>query len=113
MWTYIARRLLQAVATVFLLSILFFLLVRLQPGGPCGGISAMGCNENLHLDQPLANQYLIWAGRMLHGDFGLSVNGQEIGPMILEKLPPTILLVAVSLVLQQLIALPLGIFAAL
>jgi len=112
MTTYIVRRLIQTAVTLFLLSILFFLLVRLQPISPCGGVS-FGCSESLHLDQPIANQYLWWMGQLLHGDFGDSVNGQPIGTIILQHLPPTIVLVLVSLVIQQLIALPLGILAAL
>jgi peptide/nickel transport system permease protein len=110
MWVYIVRRLAQAAATLFLLSILFFLLSRLNPSTPC---FTLGCTENLHLDEPLSNQYLTWIGQLLHGDFGTSTFGQSVGTVILEHLPPTVVLVGVSLIIQQLIALPLGIFAAL
>jgi peptide/nickel transport system permease protein len=109
---YIARRLIQAVITLLVLSLIFFLLLRLSPGAGCVGAS-QGCTELLHLDQPIANQYLFWLGDILHGNFGISARGDPIGTMILQKLPPTILLVGVSFVLQQLIALPLGILAAL
>ncbi len=112
MAAYIARRLIQAVITLLVLSLIFFLLLRLSPGAGCVGAS-QGCTELLHLDQPIANQYLFWLGDILHGNFGISARGDPIGTMILQKLPPTILLVGVSFVLQQLIALPLGILAAL
>jgi peptide/nickel transport system permease protein len=113
---YIARRLLQSLATLFLLSILFFLLLHLQPGGPCGASpspATQGCIRTLHLDQPLANQYLAWVVGLLHGNFGTSAEGLPIGTLILQGFPPTALLVIVSLVVQQLIALPLGVLAAL
>lgn len=110
MGPYIVRRLLQTVATLFLLSILFFLLTRLQPASICNGLN---CVQALNLDQPLSNQYLDWIGPLLHGNFGTSVGGQPVNLIIEQHLPPTILLVAVSLVIQQAIALPLGIFAAL
>jgi peptide/nickel transport system permease protein len=110
MTAYIARRLLQSVVTLFILSILFFLLARQNAGNPC---ATAGCTQLLHLDQPIANQYLTWISHIVHFDFGTSSTGDNIGSVILQKLPPTVLLVGVSLVIQQMIALPLGIFAAL
>lgn len=112
MAAYIARRLIQAVVTLFILTLVFFLLLRLSPGAGCASVT-LGCTELLHLDQPIANQYLFWLGDILHGNFGTSATGEPIGTMILQKLPPTLLLVGVSFVLQQVIALPLGILAAL
>jgi peptide/nickel transport system permease protein len=116
--TYVVRRLIQAGITLVLLSIVFFLLVRFRPGGPCSGPdlfkhAAFGCAENLHLDEPISNQYLYWLGSLLHGDFGSSVTGVSVRALIMQKLPPTLLLVVVSLTIQQLIALPLGMLAAL
>ncbi len=115
MGTYIVRRLIQAAATLFFLSIVFFVLSRLQPGGSCStyGVTAAGCLATQNLDQPIANQYLIWIGDLLHGNFGISTGGQPVGTIILQGLPPTVVLVGVSLFIQQAIALPLGIFAAL
>ena len=111
MTAYIVRRLVQSVVTLFILSIMFFLLARQVAGNPCG--TDQGCTELLQLDQPIVNQYLSWIGHIARGDFGTSSTGQAIGEVILQKLPPTIVLVGVSLVIQQLIALPLGILAAL
>lgn len=112
MAAYVARRLIQTAVTLLILSLLFFLLLHQQPGGPCGG-AATDCTQRLHLEDPISTQYLDWIGSLLHGDFGNSASGLPIGTLILQKLPPTILLVGVSLVVQQLIALPLGVFAAL
>jgi peptide/nickel transport system permease protein len=113
MGAYIVRRLLQAFATLFILSIVFFFLARLQPGGPCATASGLGCAEMLHTDQPVANQYLSFLGDLAHGNLGLSSVGIPIGTLIAQKFPPTLLLIGVSLVFQQLIALPLGVLAAL
>ncbi len=110
MTAYIVRRLVQSVVTLFILSIMFFLLARQVAGNPC---ATLGCNELLQLDQPITTQYLSWIGHIARGDFGTSSTGQAVGDVILQKLPPTIVLVGVSLVIQQMIALPLGILAAL
>lgn len=109
--TYIVRRLLQTVITLFLLSVLFFLLVRLQPYNPCAS-GTLGCTELLHFDEPLSTQYISWMGAILHGDFGISTDGDPIGTLLVQKLPPTAELVLISLLLQQMIALPLGILSA-
>lgn len=110
---YIVRRLSQAVLTLFLLSILFFLLTRLNAQNPCAA-GMMGCVEMLHLNDPVTTQYVDWLGGLLHGNFGYTVQGgMAIGPMLLIRFPSTVMLVGISLVLQQLIALPLGILAAL
>lgn len=111
MTTYIVQRLGQAIILLFLLSIAFFLMVRFQPGGPCAQ-QAIGCIQEQHLDQPFANQYFYWLGRILHGDLGTSIGGQPVTEVVRQKLPPTVLLVGVSVILQQFIALPLGILAA-
>lgn len=111
MVTYIVRRLGQAVFLLFLLSIMFFLLVHFQPGGPCAS-QQIGCIQAQHLDQPIANQYVIWVSNTVRGNFGLTVGGQPVSQEIAQKLPPTIVLIGTAVVLQQLIALPLGVLAA-
>ncbi|HLJ65999.1 MAG TPA: ABC transporter permease [Chloroflexota bacterium] len=108
MTTYIIRRLIQAVAVLFLLSLLFFLLVRLQ----ATSCQSLGCTELLKLDQPVATQYVSWMGSILSGNLGYSGTGVPIGAEISQRLPATIILVGFSLIIQQLIALPLGMLAA-
>jgi peptide/nickel transport system permease protein len=120
MTVYIIRRLLQTVVMMIILSVLFFLLVRFQPSSACS-YTAYGCQEMLNLDEPVTSQYLAYVGNLLHGNFGSSSGsfvgglsaGQPIGTEIANRLPPTIILVGVSFLLQQLIALPLGMLAAL
>jgi ABC-type dipeptide/oligopeptide/nickel transport system permease component len=70
MAAYIGRRLIQAVITLFVLTLIFFLLLRLSPGAGCSS-GTLGCTELLHLDQPIANQYLFWLGDILHGNIVL------------------------------------------
>jgi peptide/nickel transport system permease protein len=123
MTTYIIRRLIQAIFILFGLTIVFFVILHLTPGGPCAALGAGGaagaakiqaCIRRLGLDQPLTTQYINWLSNYLQGNFGISyTTGQPVASVILQKLPPTILLIGVSYFFQQLIALPLGMFSAL
>jgi peptide/nickel transport system permease protein len=111
MTTYILRRLLQALVLMFLLSIMFFLMARFQPGGPCPDLN-IGCIQAQHLDEPVTNQYYFWVSQLVRFDFGLDASGQPVSQVISQKLPATILLAGTAVFFQQLIALPLGILAA-
>ncbi|UGS25236.1 ABC transporter permease [Microbacterium resistens] len=118
-------RLSSSVLVFILIAIGLFLLVRLAPGDPvdmmippdAGGadreafIEAM--RERLGLDQPLPVQFVAWFGALLRGDLGYSyANGQPVGQLLLGRLGPTLLLTGTALVVGLLIAVPLGILAA-
>ena len=61
------------------------------------------------LDKPFLTQYFVWLGNLLHGDMGTSyISGQDVFPTFLSKLPATLLLTAVSIVLTIVISVPLG-----
>jgi peptide/nickel transport system permease protein len=118
---YIFSRLLQAVPTVFLASVAIFLLIRLIPGDPAlllAGpdatpqvIAAM--RQKMGLDEPLPVQYMIWAGRALRGDLGASmISRYEVWRLLRMRLPATLELTVTAFILTLLIALPLGILAA-
>lgn len=111
MTTYILRRLGQTVIMLFVLSILFFILVRFQPTSGC--YAQLGCQELLKLDEPVTSQYLTYLNNLIHLNFGLSTTGVPINMLIAQRLPATIVLVSVALTFQQLIALPLGMLAAI
>jgi peptide/nickel transport system permease protein len=120
--TYILRRLLQAVFILVGLSVVFFVILHITPGGPCaafegGGIAAaakeQACITRLGLNRPLVVQYFSQMGVYLHGDLGQSVSGDSVSSVIAQKLPATLLLMGSSYLVQQMIALPLGVFAAL
>ncbi len=144
MGLYIARRLLQAAALVFVLSILIFGLVNLAPGGPLAGYGqarhispekARTLKRQLGLDQPLPTQYLVWlAGNdwmkvdldgdgifestgsrrgILRGDFGFSfTTRQPVLTEIGQRLPNTLYLMSITLLVAVCIAIPAGIISA-
>src|SRR5579884_2381925 len=101
MGTYIVRRLIQAVLIMIGLSIVFFVILHLTPGGPCaafegggirGEVQQKACIQRLGLDQPLVVQYVKQMTPYLHGDFGTSISGFAVGATIASKLPATVLL---------------------
>jgi peptide/nickel transport system permease protein len=121
MAAYVVRRLLQAVVLLFIVSVLTFLLIHSAPGGPAllanpdlsrEQIEQM--REQLGLDDPLPVQYLRWLGNVLQGDFGKSYNTvQPVTRLIAERLPNTIMLTGLALVISILVAVPLGVLSAL
>ncbi|HZS93295.1 MAG TPA: ABC transporter permease [Chloroflexota bacterium] len=112
MTTYIIRRLVQSIVVLVLASIFFFLLLRMSGSSECGYQSTIVCRQLYSLDQPIAVQYVQWVGNILHGNFGLASDGAPVASEIANAFPVTALLVGVALLFQQLIALPLGILAA-
>jgi oligopeptide transport system permease protein len=72
-------------------------------------------NEELGLDQPLPMQYLVWLGRLLQGDFGVSTSmiQGDVGAMILYTIGPTLLLCGLAFGVALLFGVPLGMMAAL
>ena len=125
MVTFIARRLIQTVIILIGLSFFFFFLLHISPGGPCQAYQAAGagpallqryhgCVVRLGLNNPLPVQYVTWVNHVVHLDFGISIgDGRPVGQEILDRVPATLLLAGISYLFQQLVALPLGIFAAL
>lgn len=121
MGAYIARRLLQALPTLFLSSILVFLIIRLVPGDPARmmvGFDAPqeeveAVRRSLGLDQSLPVQYVRWLGQIVRGDLGVSlINKFPVGDLVLAKLPATIELAVAAFVVSILVSIPLGVFAA-
>ena len=125
MRTYLIRRLLLAIPTVFLVSFMVFLTIRLIPGSIVDlmlnqyqWVTNMDINvikHNLGMDVPIYVQYFRWMGNIiLHGDFGKSLwYNMPVLQTLLSKLPVTFELGFISLIIAQLIALPIGIFSAL
>ncbi|MCM8749337.1 ABC transporter permease [Thermomicrobiaceae bacterium CFH 74404] len=121
MAAYVVRRLLQAVVLLFLVSVLTFLLIHSAPGGPAllanpelSREQIQQMTEQLGLDDPLPVQYLRWLGNVARGDFGSSYNTvQPVTRLIAERLPNTVMLTGLALVLSILVAVPLGVLSAL
>ena len=125
MRAYFIRRLLLVIPTLFILSILVFLSVRFIPGdaidlmadnvaGGGGAIDREALERMLGLDVPVYVQYGRWIGDiLLHGTLGESLWGASPVEMeILRRLPVTIQLGLMAIVIALLIALPVGIYTA-
>src|SRR5512133_3345049 len=123
MINYIIRRLAQAVLTLLVISILLFGLISSVPGGL---MSAYAENPNMTpadiarikarygLDDPVPVRYAKWLGNALKGDWGDSFTSKRPAiTEIAERLPNTILLMGIMLIVTLLIAVPLGIFSAI
>lgn len=124
---YVARRLVEVAVALFAISTLVFLILHFKPGGPCNSgyvlpnqhnyqpvPSNANCADFFHLDQPLVTQYLDLVGGYLHGNLGVGLDSSHVpvATTIGEHLPTTLLLLTTSFLLQQLIAIPLGVMAA-
>ena len=126
MRAYIIRRLLLIIPTLFILSIIVFLSVRFIPGdvigvmalrveGQAGKIDREALEHILGLDVPVYVQYGRWLGDIfLHGTLGESLmGGYTIEERILDRLPVTIELGVMAIVIGLVIALPIGIYSAI
>jgi peptide/nickel transport system permease protein len=117
---YLAGRLGQGVLVLLGVSVVVFALswlsgdpssVLLPPSTPPEQVAAF--RHTLGLDQPAPIQYLDFLGRALHGDFGISLRDRTPAlPLVLDRLPATLALMAAALVFALLVAIPLGIVAA-
>src|SRR2546427_9563367 len=119
--TYVLKRVGFAVLMLVGVSIILFTIMRLAPGGPeavlIGGEfsqeAAAQIRQRLGLDRPLALQYLGWAGAALRGDLGRSFKtGDPVAALILDRLGPTVQLTFGALALALVVAVPLGVLAA-
>lgn len=119
---YIVRRLALMVPTAFLVTVGVFMLIHLIPGDPATVIlaesytpeAAAKIHQDLGLDQPLPKQYLIYMGKLAHGDLGSSVrNRLPVTQAIGERLPATLELGLAALLWSLMVAIPLGAIAAL
>ena len=119
---YLVRRVGLMVPTAFLVTVGVFLLIHLIPGDPATVIlaesytpeAAASIHQELGLDRPLPEQYLIYVDKLAHGDLGSSVrNRLPVTRAIGERLPATLELGGAALLWSVLLAIPLGAIAAL
>jgi peptide/nickel transport system permease protein len=120
-WTYAAKRILLALPTLFIVSVLVFALLRLVPGDPAELLlgdmadpaSIAALRTRLGLDLPWPAQYFAWARALLAGDFGVSIStGEFVLPAMLDRLAVTAQVVLLSFTVAMLIAVPAGLLAA-
>jgi peptide/nickel transport system permease protein len=124
MSTFIVKRLMIAAAMLFGVSSIVFLLVNLMPGDPVllmlgtdsspDPAAVASLREELGLNKPLLIQYRDWMLRVLQGDLGNSYSERiPVVQSIAARIPRTLELAGVSLLLACLIGLPLGVLSAL
>ncbi len=122
MGRYALRRLWQIVPVMFMVSIVIFSIIHFIPGSPAQIIAGPNATPEqlaalearLGLDQPVWQQYFIWLRNVLSGDLGVSyINKSPVSQMILQRIPATVELAFASVLIGVVIALPLGIAAAL
>lgn len=120
---YLVKRILSALVTIWVTTIAVVLLIHLVPGDPVKIMFAQSqsttpeqletVRHNLGLDRPIYEQYVIYMGRVFHGDFGKTIRGdQPILPLLLVRLPYTLALAVSSLVVATVVGLGLGFLAA-
>src|SRR3569833_4333345 len=121
MLTFLANRLAQIVPTLIFVSILIFSLQHLLPGDPALVMAGEERDPALieqirkqyHLDQPIPVQYVYWAKGVLSGDLGESLRVKvPVRALSAEKLPVTLQLASMAIVIAFLIGIPAGIVSA-
>ncbi len=123
MATYIIRRLLLLLLTLFGISVLIFVLLRLVPGniadilfnaaGMIDPADKAGLEHDLGLDQPIVTQYVHWIGGLMHGDLGYSyVSEKPALDEILPRIPITARLAGLAITFAVLFGVPLGVMSA-
>ena len=119
---YVLRRVAALVATLFFVSVLVFVAIRVLPGDPAALImglegspeAADRLREEMGLNRPLPVQYLEWVGGVVRGDLGRSIQYDlPVGELILTRLPVTLPLALLAAAFMIVVALPLGLYAAI
>lgn len=122
MGTYILRRLISMIPVLFIVSLIVFSLLHLTPGDPAMSMlgeeatpeSIAALRGQLGLDEPLPVQYVKWAASVVQGDLGRSIrSNQPVSEAIIDRLPVTIELSILSVMVSLIIAIPVGIIAAM
>src|SRR4030043_2317732 len=123
MLSYITKRLLLMIPLIFGITLITFTVIHLAPGNPVEVQTEMSlkvsaqAKENLKklygLDKPLHVQYLNWIARFVKLDFGKSfVDGRKVLDKIAERIPITLTINILSMLIIFVIAIPIGIFSA-
>jgi peptide/nickel transport system permease protein len=119
---YVVRRLLSLIVSLWLVSLVAFAIVHVLPGDPAMLIlgteaspeALANLRASLGLDRPLTQQYLSWLADAAHGDLGVSIRyKQPVVQLIGERLPVTVSLAFLATLIATLVALPLGVWAAI
>ena len=120
MLRFIARRILETIPVLFIIISATFFMVRFVPGGPFTAERAVtpeilrNLEKHYGLDKPLYQQYLSYLGSLLHGDLGPSFkySNRTVNEIIADKLPVSLQLGGISLLIALSLGLTLGVLAA-
>ncbi len=121
-WVYIFKRILSAIPILFIVSIMSFTLIRLSPIDPLAqmklnpAISASTIEKEqkrLGLDKPIVVQYFLWASNFIKGDMGYCIDNTKVSTKIKTRILNTLLLSLCVIFFSWIIALPLGVIAAI
>ena len=117
----ILNKILTAIPVLLVVSIVLFLLLNVMPGDAADSMSTMDATaeevealrESLGLNDPMYIQYLRWLKNVLKGDFGISfLNGASVTEKIVTRLPVTLELTLLAMLIAVAIALPMGVLSA-
>jgi peptide/nickel transport system permease protein len=121
MLTFLAKRILQLIPTLFFVSVLIFSLQHLLPGDPALIMAGEDrdpevieqIRKQYHLDQPIPVQYVYWVKNALAGDLGESMRfKQPVLDLVLQKLPVTMQLASMAIIIALSIGITAGIISA-
>ncbi|WP_065330613.1 ABC transporter permease [Tritonibacter mobilis] len=121
MLLFLTRRILIALPTIILISIFVFALQKLLPGDPLLVLAGEErdpavlelLREKYRLNDPIVVQYFTWVSNALQGDLGISLRtNQPVTELMLQKLPVTLQLAAMSIIFALVIGVPAGILSA-
>ena len=118
---YIFKRILQTIPLLIIVSLISFFIIRLSPVDPLAELKLNPSVsketleaevQRLGLDKPIIVQYGKWAKSFVKGDLGVTSSGEKVSVKLKERIPNTLLLTLLVIMLSWLVAIPLGIVAA-
>ena len=118
---YIMKRLLIGILVILCVSIIIFLIMQAMPGDPVDLMTDVRTSaakiaelkEKWGLDKPVIVQYFYWLSNIFRGDFGTSISTkQPVAYLVKERLPYTLMLTGSAILIEYLLAIPMGLYAA-
>ena len=120
MTKYMVKRVVLAIASIIIVTLITFFVMNLIPGGPFTAEKAPSqavmdaLTKRYNLDKPLGEQYLLYMRNLLHGDWGIDMkNGREIGPDLFSKFAVSAKLGGIAMIIAVIFGVILGSIAAL
>jgi peptide/nickel transport system permease protein len=121
MFSYAVRRIISTIPVMAVVALFLFGLLNLAPGDPAELIAGDNASpehigalrKRLGLDQPFFYRFFTWAGSVVQGDLGNSVfSDLPVSTLIMQRLEPTLSIMALTIVIALVVAIPAGVTAA-